>query len=93
MLARLPFEQLAQLAWLVFNVADCHNTALRRQVHVVVVAEHIDQVGKHHKKLFIVKLDMEVVFVFSKKDFSLIFKFIQPRETFALTLDSQRTLV
>ena len=38
---------------------------------------------KHHYKVFIVKLDMEVVFVFSKKNFNSIFEFIQAREAFA----------
>ena len=68
-----------------FNVPDCHITALQRQVHVAEVVKYIGQVRKHHNKLFIVKLDTEVVFVFSKKDltsFNLIFKFIQPKEAF-----------
>ena len=71
------------LSQLVFNVADCHITALRRLVHVVEVAEYIGQICKHHNKFFIVKLHMEVGFVISKKDFNLIFNFIQPREAFA----------
>ena len=45
--------------------------------------DYIDQVRKHHNKLFIVKLDKEIGFDFSKKDVNLIFKFLQPRETFA----------
>ena len=81
MLARLSIEQLA--SQLVFNVADCYITALQRQVYVVEVAEFIGQICKLHNKLFIVKLDMEVVFVFSKKDFNLTFKFLQLREAFA----------
>ena len=53
------------------------------QVHVVEEAEYISQVREHHNKLFIVKLNMEIVLVFLKKDLNVIFKFIQPRETFA----------
>ena len=36
------------LSQLVFNVADCHITALQRQVHVVEVTEYIGQVRKYH---------------------------------------------
>ena len=59
------------------------STALQRHIHVVEMAKYICQVRKHHSKLCIVKLGMKVVFVFSKKDFNIIFKFIQPREAFA----------
>ena len=37
-------------------------------------ARYLDQVRKDHNKLFIVKLNIEIVF--SKKDFNPIFKFI-----------------
>ena len=47
---------------------------MQRQVYVVEVAECIGLVRKHHNKLFIVKLDMLVVFVFSQKNFNLILK-------------------
>ena len=62
----------------------------KKQVHAVEAAEYTGKVCKHHKKLFIVKLDMEVVFVFSKKNFNLVFKFIN-RERH-LPVDSQRTI-
>ena len=45
------------------------------------MAEYIGQLRKHDNKLFIVKLDMVVVF--SKKDFNLTLKFKQLREAFA----------
>ena len=48
-----------------------------------MVVEFIGQVRKHHNELFVVTLYMDVVFVFSKKDFNLVFKFILSREVFA----------
>ena len=48
-----------------------------------MVVEFIGQVREHYNELFVVTLYMDVVFAFSKKDFNLVFKFIQPREIFA----------
>ena len=74
--ARFPFEQIAQLAYLL-NVADGYVTSLQRQVYFAEVAKYICQVCEHHNKLFIAKLDMEISFVFFKKNFNLVFQFIQ----------------
>ena len=78
-----PIRAVCPASLSLFSLTVSHITALQRQVHVVEVAEYIGQVRKRHSKLFIGKLDMEVVFVFSKKDFNFIFKFKQPREAFA----------
>ena len=49
----------------------------QEQAHCINAAKYIGNVCELYDKLFIVILDMEVIFVFSKKDFHLFYRFIQ----------------
>lgn len=58
---------------LILNVTDYRTTVLQRLVQCVDSAEYIGQVDEHHVELFIIEVDMEVVFVVSQEDFYLNF--------------------
>lgn len=65
------FHSSRQCGKLVLNVTDCHITALQELVHFIESAKYIGQVGEHHDELFIVEMDIEVVFVVSQEYFHL----------------------